>query len=251
MGDLPDMTSHPHLLQSMYSGYIIGALRSAFSKFSADSFCTVHKSPKSKLIVQKAYPVSKFQLVALSGNVAVVCGKRVSESNKVLSVGEMYKVKTSGDDDVERSMVGVVRMQQTFPVTHIQKEDIARKEATPLLAAYWSVAETYDTSKANATRSSIKVTFKVGAAGLPRIGSAPDSDDVGIDVPTIVNTKPLNHGDEVLVLKLYASSDDDDSTSDEAPAPKRQRADPKPKGKAKGTSKGKSKGKAKDKTLRK
>lgn len=65
----------------------------------------------------------------------------------------------------------------------------ARTAVEPFIVAYWACQESQDTSKANCKVTMVESLVKIGAT-THKIG-----------IPTITNSKPLDEGDEIVVLK--------------------------------------------------
>ena len=220
MADVESRASDdPDLLQGMWVGLIKSALRQEFIKNSMDMHCKVFKQPRVMVKVTKNFEKGNFTLVALSNSVSVMPSQKAKETSKAISIGQCF-THTKG----EVAMLGMVKSHLTFPSKTL-KTDVAVKVNDGFLVAFWACAEHFDANKANCIRKFHDVSVSIGTMTKK------------IKVPVIVNTKALKAGDEVIIQKVQADSED------EEPVAKKPR---KGKGKGRGkASKPKAKGRAK------
>lgn len=218
------------MLRDIHCGYIKAALRCAFNKSSVDAHCTIRKDPRVGLLVNKDFPTSSFMLVALSKNVSVMDGAKFKATPKMVSLGECFNHDGA-------SMIGVVRSHMAFPQKQ-HKADTAHKDVNQFLVAYWAAVcnETYEPAKANASRSFIEVSVKVAASsrGTLNEGGA-STNNIKVQVPVLINTKPLVAGDEIIVMKDIAEQAPE--IEDAAPPSKSRRVEGSKGGRGKGSGK--------------
>ena len=204
------------MLSDVWKGTIKSALMVAFKK-SSEPHIVIHKSPALKVKVKKHFKEGDFSIVGLTNHIAI----SHSKSNDLL-LAECYNHPSFGP------MKAYAKSHLQFP-TKQKATGFARQQVEPFIVAYWACQESYDPAKANSEAKLVTTSIKIGGA----------SHEIGI--PTISNTKALNEGDEVIVLKTSAAAAASEVDLVEPDAKRHKGEKGKP---AKGKGKGKGKGKA-------
>lgn len=211
-GEYPDPCLYNDMLVDVWKGHIKSALIAAFQK-SSESKVIVHKEPSVKVVAAKSFKEGALHIVGLSNNITIS-----SKSNTgLLCLGGCFEHPTQG------VMKAFVRSHLQFPVT-MTTTGFARTAVEPFIVAYWACQESQDTSKANCKVTMVESLVKIGAT-THKIG-----------IPTITNSKPLDEGDEIVVLKQSPAGE-----SEQQPDAKKPKVAQSTKGKK---GKGRGKGKA-------
>lgn len=212
-GDYTDPTVNNDLLTDIWKGCVKAALTEAFKK-SSENKVVVYKQPSTKVVALKAFKPGALQLVGLTNNITVsATGKTASGT---LCLGEAFVHSVHGQTKV------YARPHLQFPATSTAT-GFARNVVEPFIVAYWACQETFDSARANCEATLPTVSKKIGGVSHE------------ICIPTLTNTKPLQEGDEIFVLKV--------SQAQELPIPDPKRHKSSPSAKAsgaarKGTGKG-------------
>ena len=185
-------------------GIIKGALRETYVQKSCDKKVLFHLKPEMKVEVKEAFKEGGFMLTPLT--TAVVLTKD-SKLPNALALGEMFQASDG------KPVNGFLKPTLAFPKS---KPTISGttvpKTADVFLNGFWAVLskQTPDEEKANCKKATRTIVVKVGSATH------------SVHVPTIINTKALKAGDEVI---LYSKTDEPEQDEPEEPYPKRHKGD--------------------------
>ena len=202
----PDPTTHTDLLIDISKGAIKAALMHEFLKSSED-FCSLQISPQMKVFATKNFnKIGSFKLVGLTTSVNVL-----SKNAGSICLGICFK-----KDD--RVWSAYAKSSLSIP-SAAKASGYARNAPEPFVAKYWACMESYDLEKTNCEQGAASIQIKVGCETRT------------ITIPIITNSKPIQDGDEIVVSKQAAP------TEQEEPAKKHAKTG------AKGMGKGKRKNK--------
>jgi hypothetical protein len=219
-GQYQSPTDHSEFKSTMWKGLARAALTSVFEA-SSEGGTKIIRKPEQSVVVTKSFATGKFQLVAMCHPQLVAKGL-FKESDTAIDLGKAY-------DDGDGTMHLVAKQCLAFPKVNNIK-DTFFKAVDSFVVAYWAAKSTHDPNAANVIKDKKVVVVKVGTTSYT------------INVPILVNTKPLHTDDVVLVLKSStAARDDDEEENPDAKRRKTLNATGKGKGESKG--KGASKGK--------
>lgn len=213
-GEYPDPSLHNDLLADVWKGHIKSTLAEAFKK-SSEANVTVYKEPALKVVAGKAFKQGALSLVGLTNNITIASGAKISTG--VLCLGECFEHSSNG------TMKAYARPHLQFPSTS-SATGFARNVVEPFIVAYWACPDTFDQSRANCQQIMQEASVKIGTVTHK------------IKIPTITNTKPLQTGDEIVVLKCSSEHESQQAMPDAKRHKSTQPPQPK-KGKSKGKGK--------------
>ena len=191
------------LKTKMWDGMIKAAMVECFQS-SAEGSVTVFKKPSVHVTVDKCFAVGKLTLACLSRSLAFV----VNDGRKKNSPPEGAPVfrhlfKNKDGHEVYCLVRSDLKWPQNVP------SGSARVESVQNIVAYWACIgkESTDDRKCNAVRDTKSITVKVGKTQYT------------LNCPIIVNTKPLEEGEQVVLSKARS----DEQEEEPEPAQKRHR----------------------------
>ena len=165
------------IVSDIWKGRIKDGLREMFLRSSEESI-TICKKPAPKVICNAQFKVDAFRLVPLTTSVSVMADKNGKSmvAKELTDLGPLFEHKGG-------HVRGVIKSSVQF----------AGPNRTEFLVGYWVARTTHDIDEANAVIDKKTVSFNVTR-----------STRVDLVIPTIVNTKPLAVGDEIVCLKRKA-----------------------------------------------
>ena len=207
------------LLSSIHLAYVKAAMAHVFAG-SSERSVIVWRKPAMTVKALEKIKSGSMMLVYLSKIITPVTARSNKITNDSIVVKNLY---TDKDDD---EVHGIVKSDLRFP--REEHRGCARTQADVNIVAAWACKETVIQNESNAVRSTKEVFIKVGSA-----------ENISIKVPTIVNTRQILAGEEIVVLKPSC-----EVHSDEDIEPPAKKVKPMPaaaaagKGKPAGTGKG-------------
>lgn len=185
---------------------------------------TITRKPLLKVRTQAAFEKGCFQLIAISPSVGVA----IDKNGKPNAPASALPLSSPLFEHKGERVRPFIKPSLIFP-KELPKTGCAQSTVQPFVAAYWAARHTLDPEEANCIRSSKQVEVCVGPSGEKHV----------VEIPTMINKKAMDKGDEVILYKKGAAEVDNVM---EPPA-KKAKIEP-AKGKAKGKAQGKAKSKA-------
>ena len=206
------------LLSDVVKGAIKEKLMAMFQK-SSEQYMTIRRLPAVSVVATKNFKEGTMELVGLTNRIQLLKTAALpqTDSNTCVYLGQCIAI---GDCDYH----AMAQCHLTFP-KETQASGFAMIAVSPFMPSYWAVTETATPSEANYERRMEEVQLKYAGKQHTLL------------IPKIVNTKPLEHGQTLRVLKTPGKVLREDASQGSEP-PKKLPRIAKAKG-AKGRGKGK------------
>ena len=175
-GEYTDPSTCSDMLVDVWKGHIKAMLIEAYKK-SSEPNIIVHSKPSLKVEAGRSFKEGALTLVGLTNNISIT-----NKSSHDMVLAECFEHPSHG------TMRACANRHLQFPIK-VAATGFARPHTDPFIVAYWACQETLDTSKANCQASLVLSSLKIGSSSYKAF------------IPTITNTKALQSGDEIIVLK--------------------------------------------------
>jgi hypothetical protein len=187
-GSYADPSDNYDLLCDLWRGVTKGCIMELFRK-SSEKDVKIVRRPKEGVVVSKVFKPWTLQLVALTNRVNMLCTKPGKEQK----VGGKNALMQDCFEHAGGTVKAVAVPQLQYPKAD-SSSGFASKSQEVFLASYWACKQSFDMQEVNCEKNVKVVTAHVGGKKME------------VHVPIFTNTKQLNIGDELIVLKTTGAA---------------------------------------------